>query len=161
VLVSAAGLSTFQEPRTVRAMPALRRLERILAANAAWVASKSETVARRRRLRNATMYLVARHPGRLPAPVAAEQMRGAGKPGFMQALQAVIDYHVRERLPQVACPTLIVWGDHDMLISVRDADLFEELIPDSRKVIFADTGHMAQLERPAAFNELLERFLAE
>src|SRR5437588_2588599 len=68
VLVSAAGLSTFQEPRTVRAMPALRRLERILAANAAWVASKSETVARRRRLRNATMYLVARHPGRLPAP---------------------------------------------------------------------------------------------
>ena len=28
-------------------------------------------------------------------------------------------------------------------------------------VIFEDTGHMAMLERPAAFNALLEGFLGE
>ena len=54
-----------------------------------------------------------------------------------------------------------MWGDGDRLITVRDADVFAELIPDSRKVIFEDTGHMAMLERPAAFNALLEDFLAE
>ena len=59
------------------------------------------------------------------------------------------------------CPTLIVWGEHDRLVSVRDADAFAELIPNSRKVVFADTGHMAMLERPAAFNALLEEFLAQ
>jgi pimeloyl-ACP methyl ester carboxylesterase len=161
VLVSAAGLSTHNEPRTVRAMPAIRRLERITAAGAAWLAAKSETVTRRPRLRDATMNVVVRHPGRLPAALAAEQLRGAGKPGFMQALEAVIDYDVRDRLPEIACPTLIVWGDHDRLINVSDADVFEQLIPDSRKVIFEDTGHMAMLERPAAFNELLSGFLGE
>jgi len=161
VLVSAAGLSTHNDPRTVHAMPALLRLERIIAASAAWVASKSEQVVRRPRLRKATMNLVVRHPDRLPAALAAEQVRGAGKPGFILALQALIGYDVRDRLPEVACPTLIVWGERDRLITVRDADVFEELIPDSRKVIFEDTGHVAMLERPEEFNELLEKFLAE
>ncbi len=66
----------------------------------------------------------------------------------MQALEAILDYDIRERLPEIACPTLIVWGDGDRLITVRDADVFAELIPGSRKVIFEDTGHMAMLERP-------------
>jgi pimeloyl-ACP methyl ester carboxylesterase len=163
VLISAAGISTAAEaqPGTVRVVPALRRLETVLAASGAWLASKSDTVARRARLRDALLYVVTRHPSRLPAPLAAEQLRGAGTPGFIQALQAVLDYDVRERLPEIACPTLIVWGAGDRLITVKDADVFAELIPDSRKVVFEDTGHMAMLERPAAFNALLEEFLAE
>lgn len=161
VLVSAAGISSYQDPRGMRAAQTLTRLERIVAAYTAWVASKSETVARRRGLRNATLGLVVRHPGRLPAALAAEQIRGAGKPGFLQGLRANIEYPIRERLPEIACPTLIVWGDEDRVISVRDADVFAKLIPGSRKVVFEKTGHMAMLERPAAFNELLERFVAE
>jgi pimeloyl-ACP methyl ester carboxylesterase len=125
------------------------------------VASKSEAVVRRPRLREAAMNLVVAHPGRLPAVLAAEQVRGAGKPGFIPALEAVVSYDVRDRLPEIACPTLIVWGDRDRLITVGDADVFEELIPNSRKVVFEDTGHMAMLERPEAFNALLSEFLAE
>jgi pimeloyl-ACP methyl ester carboxylesterase len=161
VLVSAAGISTYADRRTTRAMPVLTRLERVLEAAAAWTASKSDAVALRPRLRQATLNLVVAHPGRLPAALAAEQLRGAGKPGFLPALQALLGYEVRERLAQIACPTLIVWGEHDRLISVRDADVFAELIPNSRKVVFPDTGHMAMIERPAAFNGLLEEFLGE
>jgi pimeloyl-ACP methyl ester carboxylesterase len=161
VLVSAAGISTHAHPGATRVAPAMRRLERIIAMSAGWAASRSETVARRARLREAALYVVMRHPGRLPAALAAEQIRGAGKPGFMQALEATIGYAVRERLPEIACPTLIVWGDGDRLIPVRDADVFAELIPDSRKAIFEDTGHMAMLEQPAAFNALLRDFLHE
>jgi pimeloyl-ACP methyl ester carboxylesterase len=161
VLVSAAGISTFGDRRTQRGLPALRRAQRIVEAGTAWVASKSDAVALRRRLREATLYLVVAHPSSVPAALAAEQLRGAGKPGFLPALENVIDYDVRERLPEIACPTLIVWGERDRLISVRDADVFEELIPNARKVIFPDTGHMSMLERPAEFNELLEEFLGE
>jgi pimeloyl-ACP methyl ester carboxylesterase len=161
VLVSAAGLSTYDEPSGVRVLPALRRAERVLAGTAAWVASKSDAFARRRRLREALMALVVRHPSRLPAPLAAEQIRGAGKPGFLDALQAIFVYDVRERLPEIACPTLIVWGAKDRLISVSDADVFADLIPNSRKVIYEDTGHMAMIERPRAFNALLRDFLEE
>ncbi len=161
VLVSAAGISTHRDPRMMRAVPALRRLERILAAGGAWAASRSDTVARRARLRDAALNVVVRHPRRLPAALASEQIRGAGKPGFLQALEATIDYDIADRLPEIACPTLIVWGDRDRLIGVGDADVFVELIPRSRKVIFEDTGHMAMLERPAAFNVVLEDFLSE
>ena len=81
--------------------------------------------------------------------------------GFFPALQSILAYDLRERLANIACPTLIVWGERDRLISVRDADVFADLIPNSRKVIFADTGHVAMVERPAAFNALLEDFLSE
>jgi len=161
VLVSAAGISTHNHRGSVTALPAMRTLERSLMAAAAWTASKSDNVARRARLRDAALGVVVRHPSKLEAALAAEQIRGAGKPGFMQGLEAVLHYEIRERLREIACPTLIVWGDRDRLISVRDADVFAELIPNSRKVVFGDTGHMSMLERPEAFNALLEEFLAE
>jgi pimeloyl-ACP methyl ester carboxylesterase len=159
VLVSAAGISTYDNREALRALPVLRRAERILAAYTAWMASKSDTVARRARLREATLNVVTRHPSRLPAALAAEQLRGSGKPGFIQALEANLDYDFRERLGEIACPTLIVWGAEDRVISSRDARAFAELIPDARVVVYEDTGHMSMLERPAAFNALLEEFL--
>lgn len=168
VLISPAGISTRQplaniSPRlgSRSPVPVLERGERLLAASSAALASRSDTVARRARLRELMLYMAVRHAGRLPGPLVAEQLRGAGKPGFFGAWEAIIDYDFEDRLPEIACPTLIVWGEEDHLVSVRDADVFAELIPDSRKVIFEDTGHMAMLERPAAFNALLRDFLAE
>ncbi len=161
VLVSAAGLSTHRDPEGDRVLPALRRLERALAMSGGWVAARSDTVARHARLCDAAMSVAVAHPSRLPPPLISEQIRGAGKPGFMAALGATIGYDLRERFPEIACPTLIVWGEEDRLIDVGDAEVFQRLIPGSRKVLFADTGHMAMLERPAAFNVLLRDFLAE
>lgn len=161
VLVSAAGLSTYAHPGATRALPALKLIEHVLTASAGWIAAKSDTVARRPGLRNATLGLVTAHPSRLPAALAAEQVRGAGKPGFLQALQANIDYDFSQRLGEIACPTLIVWGDRDRVITVRDAERFAQLIPGSRRVLFEDTGHMAMLERPTEFNDLLTEFLEE
>jgi pimeloyl-ACP methyl ester carboxylesterase len=161
VLVSPAGISSYRNTRGMRALPALHRGERIVAAYTAWMASKSETTTRRPLLRNATLGFVTRHPARLPAALAAEQLRGAGKPGFIQALEANLDYDFRHRLPEITCPTLIVWGDQDKVLTVRDAAVYAELIPGSRKVVYEDTGHMSQLERPDAFNALLRDFLGE
>jgi pimeloyl-ACP methyl ester carboxylesterase len=161
VLVSAAGISTYRHREVERIEPYLRRVAPIVAVYTGLTASRSDWVARRSGLRNMTLGLVMRHPGRLPAALAAEQLRGAGKPGFMQALKANIDYPIRDRLPEIACPTLIVWGAEDKVIPVSDASVFEELIPNSRKVIFEDTGHVSMIERPASFNKLLSEFLAE
>jgi pimeloyl-ACP methyl ester carboxylesterase len=56
---------------------------------------------------------------------------------------------------------LIVWGRNDILVPVGDAARFERLIgANARKVIFDDTGHLAMLERPSRFNELLAGFIA-
>jgi pimeloyl-ACP methyl ester carboxylesterase len=106
--------------------------------------------------------MVARHPRLLRADLAYEGFfKGVGKPGFDDALRACLEYDFRDRLPDVGAPTLIVWGDKDSIIPVRDANEFERLIPDSRKVVMRDTGHIPMAERPQAFNNLLMEFLAE
>ena len=161
VLISPAGLSTHQDPRIARYLPWLRRMERLAAAYGGWVASHSDAVARRPVLRNAFFGMIVPHPRQLPAALVAEQLRGAGKPGLFPATQAISDYDLRPHLERIACPTLVVWGDRDRVITRRDLDVFAELIPGARKVMYEDTGHMSQLERPAEFNALLAEFLAE
>jgi pimeloyl-ACP methyl ester carboxylesterase len=160
VLVSPAGLSTYANRLTHRTLPLLRRLEQVLALGAAYTASNSDAIARRPRMRELALKGVVRHPERLSAPLAAEQVRGAGTDGFMRALEAILEHDLSETLPRIAARSLIVWGDHDLLINVRDAARFQELIPDARLVVYEDTGHVSMLERPAEFNELLADFLA-
>jgi len=115
----------------------------------------------RPRLRAALLMTVAAHPARLPGPLAAQQVLGSGKPGFSDALEAMCHYPLRDRLEKIGCPTLVVWGDKDILVPVKDADIFEELIPDSRKIIYQDTGHVSMMERPARFNSDVKAFLDE
>ena len=160
MLVSSAGI-TAEEQRNDTAMGALYRIERIAKYVTAWVATRSDTLATRPGLRRALLRFVAAHPDQLPGPLVAEQVRGSGKDGFLPALDALTAYPIRERLSEIGCPTLIVWGADDKLVPVRDAHVFEEVIPDARKVVFEDTGHVAMFERPARFNRLLLDFLAE
>ena len=160
VLVSAAGL-TIEHQRNERALWLLRRGGSLLTLGTGWLASKSDELARRPRSRRAMFNIVAAHPERLPAPLVAEQLRGGGTPGFIDALDALTSYPIRDRLGKITAPTLVVWGAEDALVPVRDAWEFGELIPDARVVVYEDTGHVAMLERPAAFNALVEEFLEE
>jgi pimeloyl-ACP methyl ester carboxylesterase len=118
--------------------------------------------ARRRRLRTLSFWQVARHPGRFPAPLAYEQLVHVGsREGFAAALHALYSYRLRDRLEEISCPTLVVWGADDQLVPVHHAHELAEAIPHARTAIFEDTGHVPQLERPARFNAILEEFLAE
>ena len=160
VLVSAAGLS-IEYLRNERALGLLGALENRLAAYTGWLASRSETLARRPGCAAADL----RHR-RTPSRAAARPARRRAGPRLGQArlrarLDALTDYPIRDRLGEIACPTLIVWGAEDKLVPARDADEFARLIPNARKVVWPDTGHVAMLERPAAFNALLEAFLDE
>jgi pimeloyl-ACP methyl ester carboxylesterase len=155
VLVSAAGL-TIEHQRNEPALALMRRLEAVLS----WAATHPRAeFYLRPRARRGLRYVFA-HPERLPGPVVVEQVRGSGKPGFIDALDALSDYAIRDRLERIAAPTLVVWGDRDRLVPVDDADAFAELIPNARKIVYEDTGHVAMIERPERFNGDLEEFLA-
>jgi pimeloyl-ACP methyl ester carboxylesterase len=156
-LVSAAGISSAD---------ALRRpvllLGRVAAAIATNTAARHRKLAARPIMRHGSLLMVARHPRLLKPDLAYEGFfKGTGKPGFDHALRACLNYDFRDRLPDVKVPTLIVWGEKDSIIPVRDANEFERLIPDSRKILMRDTGHIPMAERPQAFNDVLTEFLAE
>jgi pimeloyl-ACP methyl ester carboxylesterase len=156
VLVSAAGISSEQLHR--RPLLTGARMSTMVAE---WVGSQADRLARRPRARTLLLSGIFRHPAALPAPLVREQMRGSGKPGFIDAFDALMSYKIRDRLEEIAAPTLVVWGTGDRLVPLRDADEFVGLIPNAEKAVFRDTGHTPQLERPAAFNEVLRAFVAE
>jgi pimeloyl-ACP methyl ester carboxylesterase len=160
VLVSAAGLS-IEHQRDERVLRVLERLDNVLLYTGGWAATRSEILTRRPRMRRQMMKLVAHRAEALPAPLIAEQVRGSGKPGFVPALDALSAYPIRDRLGEIECPTLVVWGADDRLVPVRDAHEFGRLIPNARVEVWPDTGHVAMLERPAAFNALVDHFIAE
>jgi pimeloyl-ACP methyl ester carboxylesterase len=161
VLVAAAGLTT-ADMHNDTALAVLRRIEFILAGGAVWAATKSDTLTSRRRLRKLLMLAVAAHPDRLPAPLTAEQVRGSGKPGFLDALEALGTYPLRDRLERIEMPVLVLWGEKDRLVPLRDADRFVDAIgANARKLVYADTGHVPMLERPARFNADIAAFIAE
>lgn len=155
MLVSAAGISQHVVP-VDRAL----RVGRIMA-----LATRASTAQRRRQMarpawRHWLLSMVVRHPTRLRPDIAFEGLlKGSGKPGFVDALVACIDYDFRDSLPEIACPTVVAWGREDAIIPVRDADTYVKLIDGSRKLVFEDTGHVAMVERPTEFNDELENFL--
>jgi pimeloyl-ACP methyl ester carboxylesterase len=159
VLVAAAGGPTLADHGS-RDAKRLMRAARLLAPAIAAVFARRERFVRRPRLRGALFWKVARHPELLRPELCYEVASGAGKPGFNDALQAILDYDFRDRIPEISCPTLIVWGRNDEIVPVQDAYEFERLIPGAKRVIFEDTGHVPMLERPARFNRVLEEFLA-
>lgn len=159
VLVSAAGIS-IENWRNEPGLAALRGTEAVGLFVAAQLATRSDDFSRRPRLRKLLLGLIAQDPSQLSPNMAFELLQGSGKPGFVPALDALTDYPIRDRLPEIACPTLIVWGDRDFLVPTRDADEFERLIPDSRKEIWERTGHLPMVERPVRFNRTVAEFLS-
>lgn len=160
VLVSPAGLDA-RAMRRDRILGGLRRAERLLVWGGTQVALRADAVARRARLRRATMQMAVRHPGRLSSALMAEQIRqGSGKPGFVAALDALTDHDIEDHLGDIRCPTLLVWGREDRLVHVRYATRLVSAIPGARCILLDDTGHMAMLERPGRFNADVAAFLA-
>ena len=107
--------------------------------------------------------------GAVPAPRGAapraarwrSSTTAPGRPGFLPAVQGLVGYDILDQLTEVEVPTLIVWGRNDRVVPPQDAVGFGQRLRNSRTVIFDDTGHLPQLERPIRFNRVLETFLAE
>jgi pimeloyl-ACP methyl ester carboxylesterase len=163
VLVSAAGLATkylglSNEFFRRRSSVAFARL---VNAYASIPDARAETLVRRPRLRRRVLDVLARHPERLSGPMCFELIRGTGKPAALPATDAIMDYDYRDRVRDIGCPTLIVWGRNDRVVPFSSAGEYHELIADSRLEVFDDTGHVPMVERPARFNAVLEGFLAE
>lgn len=70
----------------------------------------------------------------------------------------------RDLLARVAdsrIPTLVVWGDDDRILPPHHLEAARTALPHARTHLFADTGHMPQVERPAEFVAVAEAFVAE
>lgn len=67
---------------------------------------------------------------------------------------------VRDFLPTIRVPTLVVVGREDAISPVDEMQAIAAAIPNARFQIIERAGHMAPLERPVEFNRILREFLA-
>lgn len=108
------------------------------------------------------------HRSRVPAGWIADQDRLSRRPDFLgntlEVLRAVVGLSgqrevLRDRLPELAMPTLIVWGEHDRVIPLAHARHAVGRLRQGRLAIIPDCGHVPQIERPELFLEALGSFL--
>lgn len=62
-------------------------------------------------------------------------------------------------LGTIDVPTLIVVGEEDVPTPAREARVMHDRIAGSRLEVIAHAGHLANMERPAAFNHVLTEFV--
>jgi 3-oxoadipate enol-lactonase len=60
----------------------------------------------------------------------------------------------------IAVPTLVIAGDEDLVTPAEPLRQMAGMIPQASFAKIAGAGHVAPLEQPRAFNEVLGAFLA-
>ena len=71
------------------------------------------------------------------------------------------DLKLDRRLERVRCPSLVVRAEHDRLIPDEMAERYAELLPNSRLVSIAGTGHAIAYEQPDKLAEAIGSFIRE
>ncbi len=73
-------------------------------------------------------------------------------PGWKEALIAFTKsggYNfLTQKIPTIACPTLVIWGEQDKILGTKDARRFERAIAGSQLVWIPQCGHVPHLEKP-------------
>jgi len=104
-----------------------------------------------------------------PAVVVSPSMSGrfsfpllVRRPGFVAGFVAVAPVGVQENLASVHgmdLPALLIWGENDKVVPLRDARALGEALPNSRQVILKGAGHPSYLDATAEFHRELLLFL--
>lgn len=74
-------------------------------------------------------------------------------------LSKVVNEDLKHVMPQIKCPTLLIWGENDTATPLSDAKTMEKLIPDAGLVSFPSCGHYSFLDNPYQFTAVLKSFL--
>lgn len=108
------------------------------------------------------------HP--LFAPVRAQaqsrqqfEQIAANDPGWHwlnQGFEQSLSPSAAKRLQEVNAPTLVVVGEHDLPDFHVIAELLNKSIPHVQKIDLMGAGHMANMEAPEQFNEIVLKFLS-
>ena len=100
---------------------------------------------------------------RAPREVVEEAVRtmaGFRPSGVRPMLFAMAEADLREVLPEVRVPTLLLCGAEDVRSPLEVVEVMHAAIPGSTLVVLPEVGHMANLEAPEAFNRAVRSFLS-
>lgn len=83
------------------------------------------------------------------------------KLGLFRTIRGTMDFSVRDRLPEVQPPTLIVSGQEDRIVDPDTAEAAARELPNGQFLLLPQCGHAPQLEKPGLINSLVVEFLTK
>jgi 3-oxoadipate enol-lactonase len=75
--------------------------------------------------------------------------------GYAGCCEAVADLDLREQLPSISAPTLVLAAAEDQSTPVEHAELIADRVPDARLEVIAGVAHVATMQDPATTTALL------
>jgi pimeloyl-ACP methyl ester carboxylesterase len=72
--------------------------------------------------------------------------------------QRPYDPKLADRLRRVACPTLLLWGDHDRLVPPAHGEAYRRHIAGSELKLISNCGHLPMFEKEAEFVDTILQF---
>jgi 3-oxoadipate enol-lactonase len=88
-----------------------------------------------------------------------ELLRATPPHGYVGACTAIKALDTRTSLARIACPTLVMTGEHDTGAPVEVAREIAAHIPDARLKVIARAAHLSPIEQEEAFLTDLDEFL--
>ncbi len=83
----------------------------------------------------------------------------AAPPVLRQTLVRLVNVDIRDILPRIKCPSLLIWGENDTATPLNDAKVIESLIPDAGLCVIKGAGHFAFCEKPYEAHAILRSFI--
>ena len=80
---------------------------------------------------------------------------------YRRTIGALGRFDVRARLRELGAPTLVVAGEEDTTVALRDKVALADNVPNARLAVVSRSGHAPIADCPQVFNRLLLDFLAE
>lgn len=81
--------------------------------------------------------------------------------GYARCCELLASIDLRDDLPRVPHPTVVVRGDHDPSADASSTQLLLDCLPNARLVVIPRAAHMPVAEQPAAFAAAVNEHLAE
>jgi 3-oxoadipate enol-lactonase len=78
--------------------------------------------------------------------------------GYVGCSRAIMQLDLTHRLGQVRCPVLVLVGEQDPGTPPAMAEAIARAIPGAQLEIIRQAAHFANVEQPALFNSLMQRF---
>jgi 3-oxoadipate enol-lactonase len=118
-----------------------------------------------RRMAELAPAMVAGLVGDKPDPdgvaLALDCIASTPEAAYRSTVLAMLGFDLREALPSIAVPTLVLSGTKDPNAPAAAMERMAARIPGARYVALEGVGHLAHLEQPARFNAALDMFLQE
>jgi len=88
-----------------------------------------------------------------------EMFLATDRESYARCCDALSRWDVRGELGAIETPTLVIAGEHDPSTPPEQGELIASRIPGARFAVIAQAAHLANVERPDEFNQLLEEHL--